>query len=128
MGNKKLNKRRQKRQYETSKESILKNDSKRSQERLDEEYAVLNAKIGALEEFITGSVIQQERIRRQRREGILPPPDHPKFKRRERPSRMLLSQEEAYYQKRHQHGFTFLALFIAACVIGWWLLGSGGFQ
>lgn len=128
MGNKKLNKRRRNRRFEASKASILIKPDGRSREHLDEEYARLNAKIGVLEEFLTGSVIQQERLRRQRREGIIPPPDHPSYKRRKSSRRMILSQEEAYYQQRQQHGLTFLALFIAACAIAWWLLGSGGFQ
>ena len=128
MGNKKLNKRRRKRRYETSKDSILEKPSSRSRKGLEDEHATLHARIGVLEEFITGSVIQQERLRRQRKEGILPPPDHPSFKRRKGPRRMILSEEEAYYQQRQQHGLTFLALFVAACAIAWWLLGSGGFQ
>lgn len=95
---------------------------------LDEEWETLNAKIGVLENFITGSIVHEEKKRRLRSQNILPPPESPHGKRKVRNAhRMSRWEAQNYYGKRERNGLTFLLWFGAVCAVLWWLVQTGAF-
>ena len=94
---------------------------------LSEEWESLHAKIGVLENFITGSVVQEEKKRRQRSQNILPPPERAHGNRRVRKNqRMSRWEAQNYYGQRERNGLTFLAWFVAVCAVVWWLFRAIG--
>ena len=82
---------------------------------------MLNAQIGALENFISGAAARADRQRRQRLQNILPPPDRADYPR-SHSQRMSRWQERNHYDERTRHGVTFFLLFSAVCALLWWLL------
>ena len=80
-----------------------------------------------LEDFITGSVVREEKKRRLRSENILPPPERARGNQRVR-SNQKMSRWEAqnYYGQRERNGLTFLAWFGAVCAVVWWLFRAIG--
>ena len=98
-------------------------------ESIDEEWQSLNAKIGALENFITGSIVREEKQRRLRSQNILPPPERAQGNRRARNNAHRMSRWEAqnYYGKRQKNGITFLLWFLAVCAVLYYLVQTGGF-
>ena len=107
--------------------SRSKDRDQNEQRELGEQWQSLHAKIGALENFITGSVMREEKQKRLRSQNILPPPEHRiQPNRRKHPERMGRWEAQNYYGRREMHGLTFLALFAAVCALLWWLANGTG--
>lgn len=94
---------------------------------LDEEWETLHAKIGVLENFITGSVMREQKRARLKSQNILPPPEHRTQPNRRRQSQKMGRWEaQNYYGQREKHGLMFLLLFAAVCAMLWWLINGAG--
>ena len=106
--------------------SIKRREAEESRE-LDEKWETLNAKIGVLENFITGSMIREQKRRRLRSQNILPPPEHrTQPNRRKQSQKMGRWEAQNYYGQREKHGLTFLLIFAAVCAMLWWLINGAG--
>lgn len=92
-------------------------------ESLNQSHHKLNAKIGALEDFLSGHAIAEERKNQMRRENIMPPPET--LTRQQSRRRMSAIERRRYLAERNRGGIKFFFLFSLACGIAWWLLKNG---
>ncbi|NNE90186.1 MAG: hypothetical protein HKN23_00920 [Verrucomicrobiales bacterium] len=93
---------------------------------LSDEYQKLDAKIGVLEDFITGTVVKESRREKMRSKNILPPPEQWGASFHKKPDqRKARWEERQHLANRERSGLTFLALFFGFCLMVWWLINLG---
>lgn len=90
---------------------------------LKQSHHKLNAKIGALEDFLAGHALAEAHKNQMRRDNILPPPESLNHQQARR--RMSAIERRRYLAERNRGGIKFFSLFCIASAIGWWLLKNG---
>lgn len=119
----KVRNRKRRRFIRRKKESSWKDEILSSSSNSDTPVHKLHAKIDALEGFLARRAMEDNQKLQMRKDNILPPPERPLRVKTRR--QMSAAERRRYLSERNQSGLRFLALFLIACALGWWLLKMG---
>lgn len=107
------------------KEDLLSAPASDPEEVRNQYHHALHARIDALENFISKRVREDKKRQRMRSENILPPPERSHRTGSRGSRRISAAERRRRLAERNGSGIKFLALFLLACGIVWWLLKTG---